>query len=416
MKNNYYEFINEDLICEEINGLKTYIIPKKGFNQTFALISVRYGSNDIIFSNGTDEFKEYPLGIAHFLEHKLFEQKEGNLFEKFAALGGSPNAYTNFKNTTYYFSCADNFYENLNLLINFVFNPYFTKENVEKEKDIIKQEIQMYEDNPAFKVYFNAMSAMYTNHPVRNDIAGTIESIYKITPEMLYTCYNTFYIPENMVMIIVGDVDTEKIISLGNNLVPNNNDKIFFKRKDFNESKTVKQKYIESDLGLSIPNFIIGFKGDFQNNDNILEKIVEFNIINSLLFGGSSKIYEDLYTQGLINNSFSSEYAIETDYSHFIIHGESKSPQIIQDFLLNNIQNTKINEIEFNRIKKMLTGQFLYKFNNVELIGNTFNDYILKNALFYNYYDVLKKITVEDVENRINKMFNEENYTTSVIK
>lgn len=419
MKREYKEFIDEEIFCEEINGLKTYIVPKKNYNQAFALISVKYGSNDIVFSYGNENFHEYPLGIAHFLEHKLFEQKEGNLFEKFANLGASPNAYTNFKNTTYYFTCTENFYENLELLIKFVFNPYFTEENVEKEKGIIEQEIKMYEDNPAFKVYFNTMLAMYKNHPVRNDIAGTVESIHKITPELLYECYNTFYKPENMVMVIVGDIEPERVISIGNKIVPFNNEGIKFERYIFNGEEGVKERTIKSNLGLSIPNFVIGFKHDATDNKNkMINKIVEFDIITFLLFGRSSKLYEDLYEKGLINNSFSSEYAMETDYSHFIIHGESKNPEKVQEILLNALKKVgmnKISDIEFNRIKKVLIGIFLYKFNNVESLGNTLNEYLLKNIDFYNYYDILKEITIENVENRINTIFNAENYVLSVI-
>jgi predicted Zn-dependent peptidase len=145
--NKKIEYIDENIVIEEVNGLKLYFMPKKGFSKSFAQISVKYGSNDYKFSVNGDEFKEYPLGIAHFLEHKLFEQKHGNIFDKFTMLGSSPNAYTNYSETCYYFNATTDFYENLKLLLDFVYNPYFTEENVEKEKGIIEQEIRMYEDN-----------------------------------------------------------------------------------------------------------------------------------------------------------------------------------------------------------------------------------------------------------------------------
>ena len=161
LERKYIEVIDEEMFSGEINGLMTYVIPKKGYSKSFAMITVRYGSNDIKFSIDENEMKEYPLGIAHFLEHKLFEEKEGNIFYSFALLGSSPNAYTNFNATAYYFTATNSFEDNLELLIKFVFNPYFTKENVEKEKGIIEQEIKMYDDNPGFRVYFGALQSMY---------------------------------------------------------------------------------------------------------------------------------------------------------------------------------------------------------------------------------------------------------------
>jgi Predicted Zn-dependent peptidases len=207
LKKIVYDNIKEEMYSGVIEGLRVFVIPKRGYTKSFAMLTTKFGSNDIEFSTGDGAMKEYPKGIAHFLEHKLFEQEEGNIFAKFAENGASPNAYTNFQITAYYFTCTEGFEENLKLLVSFVYNPHLTEENVNKEKGIIEQEIRMYNDNPGTRVYYNAMENMYFNHPVKYDIAGTVESIYEITPELLYECYNTFYIPENMVMTIVGDVN-----------------------------------------------------------------------------------------------------------------------------------------------------------------------------------------------------------------
>ena len=210
MKNKFYKnrIINEEVISAKLDsGLDVLLIPKKGYIKKYAIFSTKYGSNDNKFIPiNENDVIQVPEGIAHFLEHKLFEEPEGNIFDEFSKLGTNVNAFTNFNQTSYLFSCTDNFCESLELLIKFVQNPYFTDENVEKEKGIIAQEIKMYEDNPGWRVFFNALKGMYFEHPVKIDIAGTIESIQNIDKETLYKCYNTFYNPKNMVLVTVGEI------------------------------------------------------------------------------------------------------------------------------------------------------------------------------------------------------------------
>lgn len=216
MQQLYNERIDEKMLLQELdNGLKVYIMPKRGYTKQFAIFATHFGSNDSKFiAPGDTDVTEVPDGVAHFLEHKMFEEEEGSIFEQFSKLGASANAYTNFTTTAYLFASTENFYENLKLLVKFVQNPYFTDENVEKEKGIIAQEIRMYQDDPNWKVYFNALEALYHVHPVRKDIAGTIESISQINKEILYKCYYTFYHPENMVLFAVGDIDIDKTLDI----------------------------------------------------------------------------------------------------------------------------------------------------------------------------------------------------------
>lgn len=413
------EFVNEELYYGEINGLNVYILPKKGFNKFFSMITVKYGSNDIS-SVINNELKEYPQGIAHFLEHKLFEEKEGNVFEKFSRLGASPNAFTTFSNTSYYFTGTENFNECLNLLLSFVFNPYFTEENVNKEKGIIEQEIVMYEDSPEYKVYFNALNAMYSKHPVRFDIAGTVDSIKRIDPELLYECYNNYYNPSNMFLTIAGDVDINNIQSAIQDLVPVK-DKVKIDKYNFNEPSDVKEHSKYQKMKLSIPNYVIAYKdNDFKlSTEDQLKKKICIDIISKTLFGRSSVIFEELYAKGLINDSFSYDYTLEKDYGYFAFSGESKNPDKLKESILGKIAESKKNGIkdeEFKRAKKVLTGYYISEFNNIERLGNSFASYKVKNQDLFNYYEILKRVSIEDINRKLDNFFNEKNIIISVVE
>ena len=265
MKNKFYKnrIINEEVISAKLDsGLDVLLIPKKGYIKKYAIFSTKYGSNDNKFIPiNENDVIQVPEGIAHFLEHKLFEEPEGNIFDEFSKLGTNVNAFTNFNQTSYLFSCTDNFCESLELLIKFVQNPYFTDENVEKEKGIIAQEIKMYEDNPGWRVFFNALKGMYFEHPVKIDIAGTIESIQNIDKETLYKCYNTFYNPKNMVLVTVGDISFDNVIEVVNKVERKgleSEEKII--RLFPEEKKGVLEKYVEESLITSMPLLAIGFK------------------------------------------------------------------------------------------------------------------------------------------------------------
>lgn len=414
------KIVNEAVYFKKINDLDTYIIPKKGFSKFFAMITVKYGSNDIKFyDNGT--IKEYPLGIAHFLEHKLFEEQEGNIFQKFSSLGSSPNAYTNFKVTSYYFTGTNEFNENLKLLLKFVFNPYFTEENVDKEKGIIEQEIVMYQDEPNFKVYFNALEAMYKNHPVKNDIAGTVESIRSITQDMLYDCYNRFYVPSNMFLTIVGDIEPDKVTEIVESIVPVkeniSNTKKFINEdeKGINHSEKIEK------MGISIPYFVIGYKDEniHHRGENILRKKLICDIITCTAFGRSSDCYEKLYSLGLIDETFDSDYTAEEDYAHYVFAGESSEPEKVREILKEDIEKLKhngIKENEFERAKKVITGSFIGSFNSVDRLGNIFGYYNSKNINLFNYIDTLKQIDLDEVNEELKSLFDEENCVISIVK
>lgn len=415
------DYINEDLYYDNINGLKTYILPKKEYNKYFAMITVDYGSKDIKFSKSKEEpLKEYPLGIAHFLEHKLFEEKEGNIFNQFSAMGASPNAYTNFENTSYYFSCTSNFEKCLELLIRFVFNPYFTDENVEKEKGIIEQEIKMYEDNPGFKVYFNLLQNMYKSHPIKYDIAGTVESIYKITPEMLYHCYNTFYNPQNMALVIVGDIDVNKVKENLLNFIPQK--ELFVPLLGEYDSKdNIVTHLAQNSMGLSVPNFIQGFKDNFTftSKQDLLRRKLIINILSRLYLGRTSDFFETVYNKSLINDSFSYEYTIEDEYAYLLMGGESKNPKefnkyLLDYFSLNRDKDIKTSDVD--RVKKALLGSYAYRFNSIDGIGNFISKYLIRNIDIFEYKSLLESIDISLIKEYKNNLLQVNNSVLSIIE
>ncbi|MDU5082315.1 MAG: pitrilysin family protein [Bacillota bacterium] len=417
------EKIREKLYYKKMkSGLKVYFMPKEGYTKQYAIFATDYGSIDNVFTPiGEKETVEVPEGIAHFLEHKLFEEPEQNIFDKFSRLGANVNAYTNFTQTAYLFSSTENFYDNLALLVEFVQHPYFTDENVEKEKGIIAQEINMYRDNPSWRVFFNCLGAMYNENPVKIDIAGTVESIQNINKELLYKCYNTFYSPTNMVIFIVGDLSFDEIIKV----IDESEKKDYKEVEKINrvfpeEPKEVREKFIEESMMTSSPLFYIGFKD--TNNELEGEKRVRkdfiTNFILDMLFGSSSVFYNDMYEEGLIDSSFGAYYTGKKSYGHSMIVGESKDPKEVYNrimlFFEKEITSILLEE-DFNRIKKKSMGEFLMGLNSVEFIANTFISLYFDDFLLIDYLDILESIEYKDIVERFNNHFTKDNSVLSII-
>ncbi|MBY1459238.1 insulinase family protein, partial [Clostridioides difficile] len=417
------EKIVNDILKEEVyyeklqNGLDVYFMPKRGFMKKYAILATNYGSNDLEFVPiGEDKKIRVNEGIAHFLEHKMFEQPDGgDAFDKFSKLGVNANAFTNFTMTAYLFSATENFYESLEHLIDYVQTPYFTDENVEKEKGIIAQEIKMYNDDPDWNVYFNCLKAMYVNYPARIDIAGTVDSIYKITKEELYKCYNTFYNPGNMALFVVGDLDVEKVIDVTKK---SNNYKVDRLSKSIErfypeEPEGVKEKEVIEKFPISMPMFNIGFKDSNVGlkGKELLRKEIVTDILVGMLFKKGSKLYEDLYMQGLINENFGAGFSSQVDYAFSIIAGDSKEPKKVKEIILDYIEKSKkegLSKEEFERTKKKKIGSFIKCFDSINFIGNSFISYVFKDINLLEYLDVIKDITFEEVEERLKEHFKEE--------
>ena len=404
------------------SGLKIYIIPKKGFSKYYAIYGTDYGSCDTEFTAGGESEKTYlPDGIAHFLEHKLFEEADGkNAFDRFSVTGANANAYTSFDITAYLFSCTDKFYENLEILLDFVNHPYFTNENVAKEQGIIGQEIKMYDDEPSWRVFFNMLGAMFHNNPVKIDIAGTVESIAKITPELLYKCTDNFYHPSNMSLVMVGDIDIEKAINLVDKYVNKTTDGGLIRYTKDEPCERVKE-FTEQFLSVSMPIFMIGFKENekYTDGNELSKRRIMTQLLLEIYFGQSSDFYMNLYDKGLINTSFSKETELEKTYGFTAFSGESKSPNEVYSYIKEYIEKCKkedINEDSLLRAKRVLIGKNLKAYNSVEKIGNSFIKTFFngENPLLYN--EITENITKEELKERFLSHFDTENCVLSVIK
>ncbi|HHV38806.1 MAG TPA: insulinase family protein [Tepidimicrobium sp.] len=417
--------IEESIYFQQLDsGLNIYFVPKKGYKQKHAIFAADYGSNDNHFVPiGERDPIKVPAGVAHFLEHKLFEDRDMDIFDRFSRLGASVNAYTNFNQTAYLFSTTENFYESLELLVKFVQNPYFTDSNVEKEKGIIEQEIRMYEDSPNWRVYFNCLNGMYLDHPVKIDIAGTVKSIREIDKDILYRCYNTFYSPSNMVLFITGDLSFERIVDVVKKAerkdLPKAVEEIARVYPD--EPTKIQKQYIEDRLATSIPLFSIGIKDNKLNmqGNELVKKDLVTNLLLEILFGESSKLYNELYSKGLIDNNFTSYFTGKVDYGHSLVLGQSNEPNRVYDEILKHIKDAKKSSISkeaFQRIKNKNMGGFLIGLNSLNFISNYFVDNYFEDFLFIDLLDILDSIEIEDVENRLVENIDEENMVLSVVK
>ena len=420
------DIIKEELYFETLeNGLRVYFMPKKGFVKKYAILATDFGSNDLEFvPKGECDRIRVHEGIAHFLEHKMFEQPDGgNAFDLFSKYGASANAFTNFNMTAYLFSATENFNECLTHLIDYVQTPYYTEENVEKEKGIIAQEIKMYDDDPSWQVYFNALKAMYQKHNVRIDIAGDVDSIYKITPDELYKCYNTFYNPSNMILFVIGDLDENEVMDVIKKANHSDIEKIEGKIQRFpnEEPKEIAQKEIVEKYQVSMPMFNIAYKDEDVNlrGKELLKKEVVSDILCDMIFKTGSELNEDMYMKGMVNDSFYGGFYSEVEYAFTLISGEGKDPHKVKDTITEYLERYKkegLSRAGFERAKKKKIGEFLKYMDSMEFIANNFISYAFKDVNILDYLEVLKEVEFEDVENRLRTHFKEENCVISIIE
>jgi len=359
-------------------GLKVFYVRKPGYNKKTAMFGTNYGSIDNVFKvPGRDDEIVVPDGIAHFLEHKLFEQEDGNMLDKFSRLGASPNAFTSFNQTVYYFSCTDLFEENFRMLLDYVQKPFLTDESVEKEKGIIGQEIMMYRDNADWRVFFNLLDCLYVKHPVKLEIAGSVESIAKITRELLYDCYNTFYSPSNMVVTAVADLDPEAVFSIANDMIKFK-DRGKVEKKYPDEPERLNREYAEQKLAVSMPLFNMGIKDNVRAEGyELLKRRAALSILLYSIMGRSSELYDRLYSERLINDSFRCEVSLTTSYGYMVWGGQSPNPEkaaaIIAD-ALKEAASKGIRDDDFNRVRKSQEGLFIRSLNSVEYIAREMLD------------------------------------------
>jgi predicted Zn-dependent peptidase len=421
MKKISFDQLQENLYYEKMsNGLDVYILPKKGFNKTYATFTTKYGSIDNHFVPlNEEEFVKVPDGIAHFLEHKLFEKEDGDVFQQFSRQGASANAFTSFTRTAYLFSSTTNVERNLETLIDFVQDPYFTEKTVEKEKGIIGQEITMYDDNPDWRLYFGVIQNMYKNHPVKIDIAGTIESITPITKDMLYQCYNTFYHPSNMLLFVVGSVDPDQIM----NQIRSNQEKKDYekmpeiKRKFDDEPGTVAEKKQVLKMNVQSPKCLVGLKAPepHQQGKEMLRQELSMNVFLDMLFGKSSTYYSELYNDGLIDETFHYDYTQENGFGFLTVGGDTEKPdelaEKVQSLLLKAKQQSLFTEEGLERTKKKKIGAFLRAINSPEYIANQFTRYAFNEMDLFEVVPTLESLKYDDIQAVASTIISEERFT-----
>lgn len=402
------------------SGLDIYISEMQGFSSVHALFGTKYGSVNTMFRTSADtEYTTVPEGIAHFLEHKLFENEECGVFELYAKTGAMCNAFTSFDKTCYLFSCSKNYTENLRILLDFVQNPYFTKENVEKEQGIIGQEIQMTNDNPEWRVFFNMLKSIYHSHPVRIDIAGTAESIAKIDADLLYKCYNTFYNLNNMVLSIAGNVNADEVLAICDELLKpcedNGLETVFPDEPD----SIVRSEIRETQpVGISI--FHLGYKcRPVSEKKEKVRKYITASITAALISSKSNEMYNKLMNDSIINNTFYCEIFDGDGYMSLIFSGESSQPDEIRTAVVNEfarILNDGVCEKDFRRIKKSSYGDLIRQLNNVSAVAGLMINNALSGIGTYDIIDTFSEITSQDVYDFIKSELTEDKLVLSVIE
>ncbi|MGE5560880.1 MAG: EF-P 5-aminopentanol modification-associated protein YfmH [Chloroflexota bacterium] len=423
MERQSYERLREEVYRDTLpSGLTVRIVPKPGYHKRYATFATRYGSIDNWFVKpGASEATRVPDGIAHFLEHKMFEQKDGNVFNRFAALGAQVNAATTYTSTTYLFSTNEHFRECLELLLDFVQEPHFTPENVRKEQGIIAQEIRMYEDNADWRLQDNLMGALYHAHPVRIDIAGTVESIERIDPDILYLCHRTFYHPSNMAVLVVGDVDPEAVLAqISDNIERRHYEQQEpVERRQPEEPPTLSERRREERLTVAMPMLALGFKDrPAELGLPLLRQSTAMEIALRAVLGRSSDLYNRLYEQGLLDDSFGTSYTGETSYAHAILGGETREPERLATALLEGIAEARqrgIPDADVERIRRAALGSLIAALQSPEIIAHQATADFFRGFDFFDRYDALAKVTAAEVNERFRALLDPEQCAMSVV-
>ena len=420
MKVIKYPTLKETLYFEEMpNGLKVYLLPKVGFSKTYGLFSTRFGSVDTTFVPlHEQDMIKVPDGIAHFLEHKMFEMEDGDASEAFAKLGASTNAFTSSSRTAYLFSTTSHEKECIELLLDFVQDIYLTDENVEKEKGIINQEIGMYDDDPDWRCYFGSIQNLYQHHPVKIDIAGTVETVASIDKATLEKCYHTFYHPSQMMLFVVGHINPDEIMKL---IQDNQQQKHFSKENSIqravvNEPLDVAQKEAVLHMDVTMPKIIVSMKINtiLTKPQERLKRELAMNLFLDIFFAKSSSLYDEWLNEELINDSFSAQFTQERDYCFLQIGGDTLYPERLKEkilYFIEHIHEYDIRQEDFLRLKKKTMGIMISLFNSPESIANMFSRYYFEGIMIFDLIDCLNALTMDDLMS-LRDLF-DEHYATS---
>ncbi len=420
MEKRKYTRIGEELHLYRLsNGLPVLFAPRRGFERSYALFATRYGGMDLRFQLG-DEWLDTPAGIAHFLEHKMFDTQEGNALQELAKNGAEPNAFTSNAITVYYFDSTEHFLENLKILLSFVSIPYFTPESVDKEQGIIAQEIGMIEDNPDWVVYKNLMAALYEKSPARISVAGSVESIAQITDKTLYDCHRAFYVPCNMCLVIVGEVDEEAVLNLAEEILPAESGTVIPRDYARETDLTPHEKEVRCAMEVSAPLFLAGFKcPEVPEGEERMRRSILGELACDVLLGDSGPLYARLYAEGLINGSFDSSYDVLPGVSYVSVGGESRDPQAVVDAILEEAQRLVREGIDadyFRRILRANFGTAIKSLNSFESIAVGLAEGCFGGYDAYRFPEIYDAVTAQDLVEFIRENICESRMAVSIIE
>lgn len=412
--------VKEKFYIQKLDNKLTIMIMPKETRKKYIVWSTNFGSIDNKFYEPeNNEYKEVPDGIAHYLEHKLFEQENGkNSLDVLTSIGVDANAYTTNDHTAYLFECTENFDEALDEFMDYVQNPYFTDENVEKERGIIEQEIMMYKDYPEWELYMNALKCMYKNNEINIDVAGTKETIAKITPEKLYDIYNAFYSPENMIIVLAGDFKPEEVLEKIKQRITLNSRENNVKRVYNKEPEEIVQNYVEEKMDVSMPSIIVGYK-DNDLEPNKVRKDIALQIIGNILYGKGSNFYKKMYEEGKILSEPSFNYEYSKTFAHLLIQFQT---DYIDDVLkesdnqIDVLKENGITEESFLRAKRKVYGEFIKAYNDVEEIASLTVADFFKGIKPFEYIEEFSTVSKEYVEVVLKEILSENKKVISVIK
>lgn len=413
-----YQRIGETVLRYVLpNGLQINVVPKPDYVKSYAFFATRYGGMDTRFELG-GKWLDTPAGIAHYLEHKMFDTKEGNALQELAKNGAEPNAFTSNAMTGYYFDSTEHFYENLEILLSFVSVPYFTDESVAKEQGIISQEIRMIEDNPDWQVYTRMMQALYQNSTARTSVAGSVESIKAITAQTLYDCHKAFYTPANMVLTVVGNVDAEKVAELAARILPKESGPVI--PRDYGqEPASVAQKETEIRMEVAMPQFLMGFKcAPAPTGEEYFRRELIGEMACDLLLGESSPLYLRLYNEGLINTSFAGAFEMMPGVGYLYAGGDSKDPKAVAAEIVKEagrLASEGVDDDFYQRVRKAAFGSMLRGFNSFENIAVSMTEAYFSGYDACRFPEVFDSISREDIRTFIRENLIQEQSVLSLV-
>jgi predicted Zn-dependent peptidase len=400
MKETFYDRIGESVWRETLpNGLRVCVVPKPEHAKKYAFFATRYGGMDVRFRQG-ETWLDTPPGIAHYLEHKMFDTKEGNALQELAKNGAEPNAFTSNAITGYYFDSTEHFEENLKILLSFVSIPYFTDESVAKEQGIIGQEIRMIEDNPDWQIYTRMMQSLYSASTGRISVAGSVESIARISARTLYDCHKAFYTPSNMMLTVVGDVDAVHVVDLARSILPREGGPVI--ARDYgSEPPQVASRETELAMEVSCPQFLTGFKcAPAEDGADYLRRQIVGDLACDLLLGDSSPLYQRLYAQGLINSSFGGAFEMMPGIAYLYAGGDSRDDRTVATEICREAQRLVQEGVDPDFYERMLRSGFgatLRDLNSFESIAVSLTEGAFHGYDAFRFPQIYDTVTPEDV-------------------